>query len=96
MCENCLRLQRIVLARGGATQRVYETFETWKNRQIPDDVAFYHTALDIKYRHGGLSERIALLRLRQQGTLIGRLDHLFSLAFHSKNFGTPTNPSQGF
>ena len=44
--------------------RVGETFKQWKRHKIPDRTAFYHTALDIKYRRGGLPERVALAHLR--------------------------------
>lgn len=47
-----------------AAERVHRTFDQWKRKQIPDKTAFYHTALDIAYRHGGLPERLALLHLR--------------------------------
>ena len=47
-----------------AAERVHRTFHQWKRKQIPDRTAFYHTALDIAYRHGGLPERLALLHLR--------------------------------
>ena len=47
-----------------AAERVHRTFQQWKRKQIPDRTAFYHTALDITYRHGGLPERLALLHLR--------------------------------
>jgi hypothetical protein len=49
-----------------AAERVHKTFWRWKRLQIPDDTAFYHTALDIAYRRGGLPERLALRRLRYQ------------------------------
>jgi len=47
-------------------ERVRETFARWKRFRVPDRTAFYHTALDIKYRRGGLPEKIALLHLRYE------------------------------
>jgi hypothetical protein len=66
MCENCLRLQNLAIAKNGPARRVRDNFENWKRLNLPDNSAFYHTALDIKYRRGGITEKIALLRLRQQ------------------------------
>jgi hypothetical protein len=48
------------------SETVSETFAKWKRCQVPDRTAFYHTALDIKYRRGGLAEKIALAQLRYQ------------------------------
>jgi|tagenome__1003787_1003787.scaffolds.fasta_scaffold17993325_1 hypothetical protein len=60
-----------------AAERVHKTFWRWKRLQVPDKTAFYHTALDIAYRRGGLPERLALRRLRyQRSALRGRLLHL--------------------
>jgi hypothetical protein len=52
------------VVRKTASERVLETFLQWKRKQVPDRTAFYHTALDIRYRRGGLPERAALVRLR--------------------------------
>jgi hypothetical protein len=52
--------------RSKAVERVHKTFLQWKRHKIPDRTAFYHTALDIRYRRGGLPERLALLQLRYQ------------------------------
>jgi hypothetical protein len=52
------------MARKTASERVLETFLQWKRKRIPDRTAFYHTALDIRYRRGGLPERAALVQLR--------------------------------
>ena len=49
-----------------SSEKVTDTFAKWKRCQIPDRTAFYHTALDIKYRRGGLAEKIALAQLRYQ------------------------------
>src|SRR5436309_6129129 len=57
---------KLLRARLCPAERVAETFRQWKNFQVPDDTAFYHTALDIRYRHGGLAEKMALVHLRYQ------------------------------
>ena len=53
-----------------AAERVHRTFHQWKRRQIPDKTAFYHTALDIAYRRGGMLERLALRHLRYQRSVL--------------------------
>ena len=55
---------KLLHTRFSAADRVGETFRRWKALQIPDRTALYHTALDIKYRHGGLAEKMALVQLR--------------------------------
>ncbi|HEX3538626.1 MAG TPA: hypothetical protein VHU15_17840 [Stellaceae bacterium] len=57
-------------SRAEAAERVYTTFMQWKRKQIPDKTAFYHTALDIAYRRGGVPERFALLLLRYQRSAV--------------------------
>jgi hypothetical protein len=52
------------MVRKTASERVLETFLRWKRHRVPDRTAFYHTALDIRYRRGGLPERAALVKLR--------------------------------
>ena len=60
---------RLLRTRLCPAERVAVTFQQWKNLRIPDETAFYHTALDIKYRHGGLPEKIALAQLRCQRSM---------------------------
>lgn len=52
-----------VANQGKAVDRVYQTFARWKRHKLPDETALYHTRLDIRYRRGGLSERLAFFRL---------------------------------
>ena len=58
-----------------AADRVYQTFARWKRHKVPVETALYHTMLDIRYRHGGLRERLAFLRLRWTVRLFGREPH---------------------
>ena len=49
-----------------------ETFAKWKRHKVSDEIAVYHTMLDIRYRRGGFAERLAFIRLRWSLRLRGR------------------------